>query len=99
MNIQMNEQKSMVLLPDPKQSEIERLFEQWLRVRDCDTSRQTEAEREADFQLYCDLQDQITTLDPTSVKDLAIQFFVETNSGDSDYRDIFFSKISGLALH
>lgn len=98
MNMQFSKDTSFVTIP-PAQTEIERLFGRWLDVRDRDTSQQTETEREADFQLYCELQDQITALPPCSAKDLAIQFFVDTNSGDSDYRDSFFSKIAALAMH
>jgi hypothetical protein len=65
-------------------SSIEAMYEDW-RSPDIDSDR------------YMALQDEITELEPTSIRDLAIQLVVETDNGGSCERPEFAARIKRLA--
>lgn len=73
----------------PKPSMIEALYREWKAIRDGDFSADTNDAAEMHHARYVDLQAAITAMTPTSARDVAIQFTVETDEGDSDYRDAF----------
>lgn len=80
-----------------KDTPIQRLYQQWKTVRDESDQCDTDEEAQAKFKLYAGLQEQITAMKPMSAKDMATQLVVETDFGDSDYRDVFFERVAALA--
>ncbi len=69
---------------------VSTLFPEWLALRDTSD--------DASFARYLDLQARITSAPPASARELAMQWVVETDDGDSDFRDVFFARIRSLAM-
>ena len=76
---------------------IQRLYQHWKAVRDESDQCDTDEEAQAKFKLYAALQEQITAMKPICAKDMATQLVVETDFGDSDYREVFFERVAALA--
>jgi len=74
------------------------MYKEWLEVRNRDNSGMTDAEDEADFARYCDLQDRIVAADPQTPRDVAIQFLVDTDDMDGDVTEGFLRRLRQLAL-
>ncbi len=74
---------------------IPTLFRQWKAVRGREFA--TDEESRAGHREYRKLQRTITAMTPTSARDLAIQMVVETDFGDSDWRDSFFQKVARIS--
>lgn len=70
-------------------STISALFPEWLAMRD--------ASGDDNFARYLDLRARITGAIPASARELAMQIVVETDDGDSDYREEFFARVRMLA--
>lgn len=77
-------------------SEIERLYREWLVVRELPAVDGEEVETDS-YRRYAALQQQITSIRPRTVKELAIQWMVETDMGESCARDEFFEAVKALA--
>ncbi|HEV2517922.1 MAG TPA: hypothetical protein VGV07_21905 [Devosia sp.] len=71
-------------------SPISTLFPEWLALR--------EGSGDENFARYLDLQERITGSTPAGARELAMQFVVETDDGDSDFRDAFFARVRQLAM-
>ncbi|MGB3389188.1 MAG: hypothetical protein WBA88_14500 [Pseudaminobacter sp.] len=75
-------------------SEIETLYQDWLAT--CAEGYGDIADEDEYFARYQALQQRIIGMEPTSVRDLAIQTYVDTDNGDSSHSDGFFDKIRNL---
>ncbi len=82
--------------PQPRPASIPDLFEQWRDLRE-NRSGLGEAESAARYERYAELQAQITSMRPRTVREAAIQLVVETDDGDSDYRPAFFQRLRYIA--
>ena len=82
----------------PSDSTIAELFANWRAAADAVSAAATEAESSQHFRAYVRLQRRITAMAPTSARDAAMQFVVETDDGGSDYRDTFFRRVRKLAM-
>ncbi|WP_423069541.1 hypothetical protein [Devosia sp. CN2-171] len=81
---------------DSPTSTISLLFPDWLALRN---ERDVPAEEwPAHFARYVELQERITAASPANVREAAIQLVVETDDGDSDYRDEFYARLRALAM-
>lgn len=78
------------------ESKISTMYALWLAIRD-DTTQCAEAEYDAAYRRYADLQQRIVAETPLSARDVAIQFVVETDDGDSCHRDVFLTQMRALA--
>ena len=81
----------------PAVSEIAALFAQWKAIRDCDFLTLTEAQADAQYERYVALQRRIAAMEPSTAAELAMMLIVETDDGDSVYRDSFFRKVRRIA--
>ena len=64
------------------------LYAEWSQVRE-KTFPDDERTR-ANYAVYCQLQEQILSIEPKTARDFAVQLVVETDHGESDYRPGFF---------
>ena len=76
--------------------EIQVLFDQWKASADEDWRHMTDAQMDECCQRHSTLQDQIVTLKPRTAEDLAMQFYVITDSGESEYPDEFMATVKAL---
>ena len=76
---------------------ITELFDEWHAARH-DGADETENQANTRFARYQDLQRRITAMRPKSVREAAMQFMVETDDGESDYRDAFYRRLRRLAM-
>ena len=76
--------------------EIQVLFYQWKASADEDWRHMTDAQMDECCQRHSTLQDQIVTLKPRTAEDLAMQFYVITDSGESEYPDEFMATVKAL---
>lgn len=81
---------AIAVTPAGHSSPISTLFAEWLPLRD--------GSGDDNFARYLDLQARITGSTPAHVRELAMQFVVETDDGDSDFRDVFFARVRKLAI-
>lgn len=72
------------------------LFEQWSDTL-LDPADEAEGEAAARLDRYVTLQRQILAMRPRTVRDLATQFVVETDNGESDFRQEFFQCLRLIA--
>lgn len=83
--------------PQPRSETITDLFEQWRGERP-DRAGETDAQAAARFDRYAELQRKITGMRPRSVREAAMQVVVETDDGESDFRQEFFEGLRRLAM-
>jgi len=76
---------------------ITTLFPKWTKARE-DRADEAPAETDARMSRYQYLQRRITAMRPRSVREAAMQFVVETDDGDSEYRDAFYRRLRRLAV-
>ena len=74
------------------------LFRQWRAVRDEDWSGLPDVEAERLWRRYDSLRRSIEECRPTTATELAMQFIVMTDDGDSEYPADFLSKARALAV-
>lgn len=79
------------------QTEIEDLFARWLAVRD-DPGMDGEEDAGPLFQQYRSLQERITSAEPTTPRDLAMQIYAETDAWGSCTTVAFRKRVNRLAL-
>lgn len=73
------------------------LFGQWREVRQ-DRTGETEKDVAARLKRYAELQTQVLAKRPHTVRELAMQFVVETDDSESAYRDEFYGRLRLLAM-
>lgn len=73
------------------------LFDQWREARQ-DGTDETEEDVAARLERYAELQSQVLAKRPRTVRELAIQFVVETDDSESAYRDEFYGRLRLLAM-
>lgn len=71
-------------------SPISKLFPEWLALRD--------GSGDENFARYLDLQARITGSTPAHLRELAMQFVVETDDGDNDHRTAFLERMRLIAF-
>ncbi len=71
---------------------IESLFQKWVALG-CKIGNSDTPDTPLQLSEYTELQRQITSMTPETVRDLAILFYVETDGGLSDYREDFMSRV------
>lgn len=83
-------------LPSPAGTAIDRLYGEWLLVRDSARSENTDFNRL--MERYRVLQESIIKAEPVTPTDVAIQFYVDADSGESDNSEEFRDKLISRAL-
>lgn len=83
--------------PQPRPPTVTDLFEQWRDAR-VDQAGEKEAQREARLERCAELQRKITGMRPRSVREVAMQLVVETDDGDSDFRQEFYARLRLVAF-
>ncbi|MDL2401587.1 hypothetical protein [Rhizobium mayense] len=78
-------------------SSISEMFAQWNEARRRGYENSSEEEHEKNYAKYRDLREHIVVAHPATPKDLAIQFVVDTDEGDSEGSEAFRKKIFALA--
>ncbi len=76
---------------------ISSLFPDWNKARQ-DRADEATAETDARMSIYQDLQRRITAMRPRSVREAAMQFVVETDDGESEYRGAFYRRLRRMAM-
>lgn len=76
----------------PHAPTITDLFDDW-KIERADRPGETAEQSAARFLRYEELQRKITALRPRSARELAMQFVVETDDGESDFRPEFLQRL------
>jgi len=76
---------------------ITSLFPQWQAARQ-DPESEGEDEAAARMGRYVALQRRITAMRPGTVREAAMQFVVESDDGESEYREAFYRRLRRLAM-
>lgn len=80
----------------PQQSEIERLAREWMAVARTPWGEEHSDENPVLSARYSALQEQIISLEPTSIRDMAIQHFVDTDEYASCISAAFADRLKAL---
>lgn len=88
--------RAFVSPAQPRPDTITALFAEWQDER-VDRRGETEAQSDARHARYLALQDKITSARPRTVREFAMQFVVETDDGDSEYRPEFYARLRYIA--
>ncbi|MCZ3380395.1 hypothetical protein [Rhizobium sp. AG207R] len=78
-------------------ADISAMFARWIEVRRYSCGNHSEDEHEENYKNYRELQVRIVGAHPTTSEDVAMQFVVDTDEGDSDSSKIFRKKMFALA--
>lgn len=97
MSVYFGRADTPFLVPASATPTITTLFPEWNEARQ-DRDDEPAAETEARMCRCQDLQRRITGMRPRSVREAAMQFVVETDDGDSEYRESFYRRLRRLAL-
>lgn len=76
--------------------ELRSLFDQWKAIVEEGCRHMTDAQLDERCQRYSALQDQIAALKPRTAAELAMQFYVATDRGESHCPDEFMSVVKAL---
>ncbi|MBO9168425.1 hypothetical protein [Rhizobium sp. L245/93] len=81
----------------PAPARIPDLYLEWLAIRDRDNSNTGDEEDAAFHMRYMALQARIIAAEPATPRDVAIQFLVDTDDGESDFSEAFQNRIRQMA--
>lgn len=74
------------------------LFAEWQAVCARVSASRTDDEANVHMRAYWRLQRRIGAMRPATAREAAMQFMVETDDGESDYRNAFYRRVRKLAL-
>jgi hypothetical protein len=97
MSVYFGRSDTPFVVPASVAPTITTLFEEWNKARQ-DRPYEPTAETDGRISRCQDLQRRITAMRPRSVREAAMQFVVETDDGDSEYRKAFYRRLRRLAM-
>jgi len=97
MSVYFGRSDTPFVVPASATATITTLFPEWNEARQ-DRDEEPATDTEARMSRYQDLQRRITAMRPRSVREAAMQFVVETDDGESEYRETFYRRLRRLAM-
>lgn len=73
------------------------MYREWLTVKNRDVLNMSDEENDVQSERYIALQARILAAEPETPSDVALQFLVDTDGGDSYVSDVFVNRIRQLA--